>query len=279
MKHASDLSANSSLYREVTMRWPGFTATYYWLPPEDAIGVATPNQVEVVFSQHVNAAFTLRQSPRQMNVVPGATFIVGSDPITWWHVRESNEVVKLYPDLGFLQQVAQPTNARRIELETDATVRDAVLLGIAHVVKRALAGGYPISHRVAQHLLGSYCGIVLPDSVVPGTLLSHAALRQVCDYIEAHLSSSITLGQLAELVHLSPFHFARCFKATLGLAPHQYVLARRIERAKRLVIDTQLPVAAIAWSIGYENISHFRRVFAQHTGHTPGDIRRALGRA
>jgi AraC family transcriptional regulator len=63
----------------------------------------------------------------------------------------------------------------------------------------------------------------------------------------------------------------------MGLAPHQYVIARRLELAKRLLLTTRLNVAEIAWSIGYENISHFRRLFTGHIGVTPGEIRRATG--
>jgi AraC-like DNA-binding protein len=91
--------------------------------------------------------------------------------------------------------------------------------------------------------------------------------------LETHLCTQITLEPLAGLVHLSPFHFARCFKANTGLAPHQYVIARCMELAKRLVLTSMGTVAEIAWAIGYENISHFRRVFALHTGLTPGVIR------
>ena len=77
---------------------------------------------------------------------------------------------------------------------------------------------------------------------------------------------------------LSPFHFARCFKATTGLAPHQYVLARRIELAKRLIMTTHQSVQEVAWSVGFENISHFRRQFAAQIGVVPGALRRATRR-
>jgi AraC family transcriptional regulator len=111
-------------------------------------------------------------------------------------------------------------------------------------------------------------GIAKPNQV-------EMVIRTVCDFIEEHLCTQITLEDLAALAHLSPFHFARCFKATIGLAPHQYVIARRRELAKRLLLTTTLSVAEIAWSIGYENISHYRRLFTMHSGVTPGAIRRA----
>ena len=81
------------------------------------------------------------------------------------------------------------------------------------------------------------------------------------------------------MAELRPFHFARCFKATTGLTPpHQYVLARRIELAKRLIMTTHRSVQQVAWSVGFENISHFRRQFAAQIGVVPGALRRATRR-
>jgi AraC family transcriptional regulator len=134
-----------------------------------------------------------------------------------------------------------------------------------------------LAHLVSWRVLVNYCGSELPEATVNDSKLSETAIRTVCDYIEANLCTQLTLEDLAALVHLSPFHFARCFKASMGLAPHQYIIARRLGLAKRLLLTTTLNVAEIAWSIGYENIGHFRRVFALHTGVTPGTIRRAAG--
>ena len=93
--------------------------------------------------------------------------------------------------------------------------------------------------------------------------------------IEAGLTRRLSLNDLARVAALSPFHFARCFKATTGLAPHQYVLARRIELAKRLIMTTSQSVVEVAWSVGFENISHFRRQFVAQVGVVPGVLRRA----
>jgi len=160
---------------------------------------------------------------------------------------------------------------------------DSILLGIAPAFKRDCVAQHTLSDTeassldqlLAWRLLVTYYGSELPDAALPGSKLSETAIQMVCDFIEANLCTQITLEDLAALVYLSPFHFARCFKATIGLAPHQYVIARRMELAKRLILTTTLNVAEIAWSIGYENISHFRRLFTMHIGVTPGEIRRA----
>jgi AraC family transcriptional regulator len=281
----NDQSSLRSIQRRATVQWPGVTTVYAWQPPHDAIGVAKPNQVEIAFTAHARASFETRQHASQLDIIPGAAFVVGADTIRWSKLDEWNESLGMYPDLDLLRRLAQPTNACRIELETVVHRHDPILLGIAHAFKRACVAEHTIcdieasslAHLLARRLLSSYCGIELPDATVKGSKLSEVVIHTVCDFIEAHLCSQITLEELAALAHLSPFHFARCFKATLGLAPHQYVIARRMELAKQLLVTSTLPVAEIAWTIGYENISHFRRIFALHTGVTPGVMRRATG--
>src|SRR5262249_23178792 len=77
--------------------------------------------------------------------------------------------------------------------------------------------------------------------------LSRAKLHAVTDYIDDHLDASLTLGHMAAVAHLSAYHFARQFKVATGRSPHQYVIARRVERAQQLLQqDRDLSLAEIA---------------------------------
>lgn len=78
---------------------------------------------------------------------------------------------------------------------------------------------------------------------------------------------------LAGLAAMSPFHFARSFKIKTGLASHQYVVARRVERAKVLLRTTGLPVSEIAVRVGWENASKIAAQFKKLPGVTPGACR------
>jgi AraC family transcriptional regulator len=99
-------------------------------------------------------------------------------------------------------------------------------------------------------------------------------LRAVVDYIEEHLDASPTLGQLAAVARLSHYHFARQFKAATGLAPHQYVIMTRIERAKHLLqAGTALSLAEVAANAGFSDQSQFSRHFKRLVGVTPGQFR------
>jgi AraC family transcriptional regulator len=102
-----------------------------------------------------------------------------------------------------------------------------------------------------------------------GVLPRHK-LRRVIEYIMENLGGSPTLEQMAAVVHLSPFHFARQFKAATGLAPHQYVIARRVERAQYLLrTDGELGLAEVAFRSGFANQSHFCFQFKRIVGITP----------
>jgi AraC family transcriptional regulator len=75
------------------------------------------------------------------------------------------------------------------------------------------------------------------------------------------------------VARLSPYHFHRCFRVTTGLTPHAFVTARRMDRARLMVSATSRPVDEIAASVGFTNLSHFRRVFRRHHGGPPSALR------
>lgn len=93
--------------------------------------------------------------------------------------------------------------------------------------------------------------------------------KLVIDYVADHLGESIKLADMAQLVHMSSFHFARCFKLAVGQAPHQYVLGQRIDKAKDLLRHSKLSLTDIALSVGLSEQSHLNRLFRRATGVTP----------
>jgi len=104
--------------------------------------------------------------------------------------------------------------------------------------------------------------------------LPRVRLRAVVDYVEEHLGASLTLEQMAAVTRLSAYHFARQFKAATGLPPHQYVIMRRVERAKQLLrAGTDLSLAEVAARAGFSDQSQFSRHFKRLVGVTPGHFR------
>ncbi|WP_412778724.1 AraC family transcriptional regulator [Bordetella ansorpii] len=106
--------------------------------------------------------------------------------------------------------------------------------------------------------------------------LSVAVRRRLRDYIDAHLTQSLTLGDLADVAALSEFHLARMFRVSFGLPPHAWIAQARVDRARALLSATALPLADVATQCGYANVSHFSHRFRASVGATPNAYRLAL---
>ena len=129
---------------------------------------------------------------------------------------------------------------------------------------------------LAVHLLRHYSSRSLPAKTPEQKLqgLTGRQTRQVVDFILAHLSQDLSLEDLAGQIGFSPSHFARLFRQTTGESPHRFVLSQRIERARRLLQETDDPLAHIAAECGFANQSHLTQVFKDRFGLTPRDYRR-----
>ncbi len=102
-----------------------------------------------------------------------------------------------------------------------------------------------------------------------GGRLARHVFRAVEEYIHAHLDQNIALAELAAVANLSEFHFARLFRQTTGLPPHQFVIHQRVERAKRLIAAGRLSLAQIAIDVGFSDQSQLNRHFKRLVGVTP----------
>lgn len=141
-----------------------------------------------------------------------------------------------------------PKSGRRLATESLANVL------AVHLIRQALA-----PRRLAAG----------PDGVLP-----RGRLGAVVEYIEEHLDASPTLEQMAAVAHLSPYHFARQFKAATGLPPHEYVITRRVERGKQLLQGgADISLAEVAAQAGFSDQSQFSRHFKRLLGITPGQFR------
>ena len=143
-------------------------------------------------------------------------------------------------------------------------------------------------------LLSTVCGLIgtsVPakphDGVAPGLQRDPAAnvpprplgglapstLRRVREHIEKCLGQHIDLCELAGLTGLSPCHFSRAFKQSMGMPPHRYLMSRRVVAAAKLIESTDLPMSEIALEVGFADQSHFTRVFTAQIGESPRRFR------
>lgn len=120
---------------------------------------------------------------------------------------------------------------------------------------------------IAVHLIRDLASIPVVRGLTG--VLAASALRAVEEYITDNLDKKISLVELAGVVHLSEYHFARLFKATTGQSPHQFVIQQRVEQAKQLLRGNQRTLAQVAAAVGFSDQSQLHRHFKRLVGVTP----------
>ncbi|ODC03569.1 AraC family transcriptional regulator [Terasakiispira papahanaumokuakeensis] len=126
---------------------------------------------------------------------------------------------------------------------------------------------------LVTHVLQRYSQLHWAPLKVTGGLAPHT-LNRIKAYIDAHLEQPLHLSTLAAQAQLSEFHFARMFKHSTGLAPHQYVMQARLQKAESLILEGSERLTDIALSCGFSSISHLSRRFKSAKGYTPSQLRR-----
>lgn len=118
------------------------------------------------------------------------------------------------------------------------------------------------------HILSKYTTASRKPATANGGLAGYR-LRRVVEYIDANLDVDISLADLAAVADLSQFHFSRAFRKSTGKTPQQFVMHRRVERAKQLLEHPDLPLVEVSLRAGFKNQSHFTTLFRKYTKLTP----------
>ncbi len=180
---------------------------------------------------------------------------------------------KLQPGLrdGALQKPA--------EFAIQHNVDDPQLQGLMRTLLAEAEAGNPngrlfvesLTLALSIHLVKQYA--IEPDPVPDNQYsLSTRQLRRTMEYIESNLAQNISLATLAQEIGLSKYYFCRLFKHTTGQTPYQYVLQRRLERAKGLLQQGGINIIEAAHFFGFSDQSHFSRLFKKSYGITPGSF-------
>jgi AraC-like DNA-binding protein len=157
--------------------------------------------------------------------------------------------------------------------------RVAHLLGLIESELRRPSLG---SRLMIDGLLRAIAGLLVSRDAAPPSepseriYLSPPKLRRVLDFIEANLQENIGLDDLARAAGLSANHFLRVFKLATGETPYHFLRARRLERARQLLVDDAMPLAELALECGFANQAHFTAAFSREVGISPGRYRRAV---
>lgn len=170
------------------------------------------------------------------------------------------------------------------EIRNRFHVRDKELEGLAWAIKKELELGSP-SGRIYLEGLGLAVAsrLVMFHSSLPERAeskregLADRRLKQVLAFVEEHLPEDLSLDQIAVVAGISPSHLKAVFARSLGMSVHQYVIYRRVEQAKKLLIATDLSITEVALRSGFSHQSHLARHTRRLLGAAPGVIRREFG--
>ncbi len=161
----------------------------------------------------------------------------------------------------------------------DAKLR-GVLEAIAGEMESGAAGWREVirSHinQLSVYLLRAHINVQPSDEIELSRVgFVDRRLRRAIEFMHDNCGRELALAEIAAAAYLSEFHFARLFKKITGSTPHGFLAGLRIERARRLLAESDLPITEVGAQVGYGSQSHFTKVFREATGMTPNAFRRA----
>jgi AraC family transcriptional regulator len=258
--------------------------------PLAEFSVDLPSMAEdlLIVQLHASMAATVTMSRTySYEAVAGDAIVLPHDEPAHWVTKASKHtevlLVALPPHL--LQAVAEreldgsPQGGElRLSL---AMQRDPLLYGIAWELRRQLQVQETLDplylesliNTAVLHVLRSYA-VFKPRVHEAQRFLLPRPLHCVCDYVEANLDQSLTLEELGQVAQYSPFYLARLFHRATGQTLHQYVILRRLAKAKQLLTTTDLPLYRIASLAGFSDQGQLSRQYRRVYGFAPSAERR-----
>jgi AraC family transcriptional regulator len=215
-------------------------------------------------------------------------FVPAEEDSQWhWKNQTSEKIACVHLHLSREQlwkaaEEAAEADSGRVQLLDRFPTTDPLIENIAFALKEELETGNPggnlyadtAGQMLAVQLLRHHATLPLGVKEYKGGLPPYR-LRQVIEYVHAHLGEEVSLDALARLSGMSMYHFARLFKQSTGESPYRYVIRLRMEKARQLLRETSLSVTAIAFQLGYHHPGQFFRTFGYYTGATPQQYRLA----
>jgi AraC family transcriptional regulator len=223
---------------------------------------------------------------RSNEIVRDNAHVVDARLPFWARSQASMSFFAISMDAAFVKQIWERDfgQAAEFELRTAIGVRDPVINRFGLLAQKELSEGgiggrlyaEGLGTALAVHLLRRYGSTSPSARVIYRGGIASRPLRRVIDYINEHLQGELSLAELSRLAKLSPHHFATAFKASTGISPHQYVIERRIERARELLRRNENSISEIAYAVGFSSQTHLTAHFRRTMGLTPRMFRQSL---
>ncbi len=264
--------------------WIGIKLEYYKIGPTERPEASTSSYLAAVClsgSYHTDYAAGFGQRAFSVNYQPDTLLLTGPGDMPARRSTGEAEIVALELAPKFVLWAADELVANGPhEIERLWAAKDEQLRYIMLTLHNELLNNCPSGKLFGEYMGLSFATALLTNhSTGAGRLnqyrggLSPYKLRQVTEYISENLSGNLSLAEMANLLQMGPCHFARAFKESTGLSPHQYVLRRRVERALQMLKETPSNLADIAYDLGFSSQGHFTTVFSKIVGVSPSNYR------
>lgn len=268
------------LSSSVALGWQGITVELHSLPKSEYPEHYVQGHRLAIMRRGKPITYEWKQDGnwKSRQTYPGTFFLQSHGDLNAPRWFEPFEIIAISLAPSFVARCFQNTinsNLLRFQerrAEYDPNIAQFAAYFEAELLKNSYGGtlyGESLALAFSLYLLErhSESSIPLPR---PRGKLSSLQLREVIEYIHTYLGSELSLTELASQLKLSPFHFSRLFKQSLGLSPHKYVLQNRIERAKKLITASRnLPLSDIALQTGFYDQTHFGKAFKKYVGVSP----------
>ena len=265
--------------------WAGVKVAHCLYPPWDAqdlSSISEPGSIGLAFTGQIAAVVRRegRAGTEHRDVPVGSVALCGEEPIHWLRAPCASDLVEITASARLRLEIAESMGvARHAHLDDLHGWSDAAVLAVMCRMRAAARGWSGLSDVARDelvrclyaHVYRSKFGGRWPSN--RPRALSARQLATVVEVVHERLADELSIGALARAVSLSPFHFARSFRSTIGLAPHRFVTTIRLQRAQELFVHTRMPVTDVAAAVGYSNVSHFRRMFRSQVGALPSALR------
>lgn len=251
-------------------------------PTEVSLPASSSVCLLVRMASRSHVRFEEQGSIQQTEIGTGQVLVrSGTGPMSWWFSRSDHTVfVQLAPE--FLRRVSNSSEEMPAGIEVrsrgfsqDLLLHQTLERLLSEIKSRPNVNRLYTESLIIQlstHLVRRYSQF--PDSEFLPSGLTPSRLRRVIEFINAQIDQEIRLAQLAQVAGVSPFHFCREFKRSIGLTPHHFVMQRRVELSKRLLESTKKSITDISAELGFLTPSHFASTFRKLLGLTPTHYRR-----
>ncbi|HTF61279.1 MAG TPA: AraC family transcriptional regulator [Edaphobacter sp.] len=202
-----------------------------------------------------------------------------------WEPDDVDTALVVSVDLSLVEAVAEDLGVYpdRVEIRNRFQIRDPQIENIGWAMKAEMETGYPggrvfrdsLGTALAAYLLERHSSLGRVPPAANGSFAAHQ-LKKILAFIEENLDKNLSLTAIALVAGVSPSSCKLIFRGTMGLPLHQYVVQRRVERARILLTESELAISEVALQTGFAHQSHLARHMKRMLGYTPAAVKREI---